>query len=105
MPTALRNLFDAIVSALGGGYDKPPQPGANAARTCDLPPPIPPRADGTPDIVAMNGLRITAADCRVCGHRLKPGGDKQFCSWECERRLSDSMDAWHDQFEERFGED
>lgn len=91
MPTLFRNLFDSIIAALGGGYDKPPQP----------PPPK------TWQQYAFNGIPINpATDCRVCGiGAAKPEYDNQFCSYECEQRMADSMDAWHDQFQERFGDD
>jgi len=40
-------------------------------------------------------------NCSVCGTPLGAGawGD-QFCSPECEAKLSKSMDDWHDRFEE-----
>jgi len=97
MASAFRNLFDSIIAALGGGYDKPPQP---------------PKADALPPLdagqqYAFNGFPINpATDCRVCGlSSVKPEYNNQYCSYECEQRMADSMDAWHDQFQERFGDD
>jgi hypothetical protein len=63
------------------------------------------RARRSPALRSAAGFPITAADCRVCGLRpAKPEHFNQFCSDECERDMGDRMDAWHDQFEERFGE-
>jgi hypothetical protein len=98
MPSFFRTLFDEIIDALGGGYDKPQSqpPKAN-----DLPPLDPGQQ------YSFYGYPINpATDCRVCGiGAAKPEYDNQFCSYECEQRMADSMDAWHDQFQERFGDD
>jgi hypothetical protein len=103
MPTLFRNLFDALVSAFGGGYDKPPRSPQPPQPTADRPPP--------PENIAgqqysFYGYPINpATDCRVCGIRAaKPEYDNQVCGYECEQRMADSLDAWHDQFEERFGD-
>lgn len=101
MASFFRTLFDEIISALGGGYDKPQQPK-----------PQPSKADALPPLDAgqqcsFYGYPINpATDCRVCGiGAAKPEYDNQFCGYECEQRMADSMDAWHDQFQERFGDD
>lgn len=101
MASFFRRLFDEIIDACGGGYDKP-QP----------PPQPPPKADSLPPLDAgqqysFHGFPINpATDCRVCGIGMaKPEYDNQFCSYECRQRMADSMDAWHDQFQERFGDD
>lgn len=101
MASFFRTLFDEIVSALGGGYDKP-QP----------PPPPPPKADTLPPLdpgqqCSFYGYPINpATDCRVCGiGAAKPEYNNQCCSYKCEQRMADSLDAWHDQFQERFGDD
>jgi hypothetical protein len=97
MASFFRTLFEEIISALGGGYDKPqPQPKA------DEPPPL-----KTWQQYSFYGFPINpATDCRVCGiGAAKPEYYNQFCSYRCEQRMADSMDAWHDQFQERFGDD
>lgn len=95
MASFFRTLFDEIISAFGGGYDKPP-PKAGA---------LPPLETGQQ--YSFYGYPLNpATDCRVCGiGTAKPEYDNQFCSYECEQRMADSMDAWHDQFQERFGDD
>jgi hypothetical protein len=101
MASFFRTLFDEIIDACGGGYDKPqpqsqPQPKADA---------LPPLDAGQQ--YSFHGFPINpATDCRVCGiAAAKPEYDNQFCGYECEQRMADSMDAWHDQFQERFGDD
>ena len=101
MASFFRTLFDEIISAFGGGYDKP-QPRSTP----------PPKADTLPPLDAgqqysFQGYPINpATDCRVCGiGTAKPEYDNQFCSYECEQRMADSMDAWHDQFQARFGDE
>ena len=101
MTSFFRTLFDEIIDALGGGYDKPqPQPQPQ------------PKADALPPLDAgqqcsFYGYPIDpATDCRVCGiGAAKPEYYHQFCSYKCEQRAADSLDAWHDQFQERFGDD
>lgn len=97
MASFFRTLFDGIISALGGGYDKPQQQ---------------PKADARPPLetgqqYSFHGFPINpATDCRICGiGTAKREYDNQFCSYECQQRMADSMDAWHDQFQERFGDD
>ena len=97
-----------MADALGFSSDKSRQQTRPRA-----PRPDPPRAaaagptkqGGGPPLVALDGYPIAPDECRACGSRpAKPEHYDQFCSPECERRFGDSMDAWHDQFEERFGE-
>jgi hypothetical protein len=102
MASFFRRLFDEIIDAFGGGYDKPPQP----------PSPPPPKANTLPPLdpgqqCSFYGYPIDPAkDCRVCGIGTeKPEYYNQFCSYKCEQRAADSLDAWHDQFQERFGDD
>lgn len=96
MASFFRTLFDEIISAFGGGYDKPQPPKA------DAPPPMKMWQQ-----YSFSGFPINpATDCRVCGiGTVKPEYDNQVCSYECEQRMADSLDAWHDQFQERFGDD
>jgi hypothetical protein len=98
MSSVFRQLFDSIISALGGGYDKPPQPKDDRPLQAE---------DITGQQYSFYGFPIDAAtDCRVCGiAAAKPEYYDQFCSYECEQRMADSLDAWHDQFQERFGDD
>jgi hypothetical protein len=97
MASFFRTLFDEIISVLGGGYDKPPPPPEAAA-----PPPL-----ETWQQYSFYGYPINpATDCRVCGIRAaRPEYDNQVCGYECEQRMADSLDAWHDQFQERFDDD
>jgi hypothetical protein len=97
MASFFRTLFDEIISAFGGGYDKPQPPPKAAA----------PQQPKTWQQYSFDGFPITpGADCRVCGIRAaKPEYDNQVCGYECEQRMADSLDAWHDQFQERFGDD
>jgi hypothetical protein len=94
MALAFRNLFDALISALGGGYDKPPQ--------------LPKTETGEPH--SFQDLPISPTPkCCVCGVMPAQYLD-QYCSHACMQReteqdLADRMDAWHDQFQERFGDD
>ncbi|HYG09142.1 MAG TPA: hypothetical protein VD835_04135 [Pyrinomonadaceae bacterium] len=97
MPTLFRNLFDSIISALGGGFDKPPQPPAPETRqqqsSVHARPADPP---------------VNCCVCRVMP--VKPEYLNEYCSDYCiqrkfEQDLADRMDAWHDQFQERFGDD
>lgn len=96
MPSLFRNLFDALISALGGGFDKPQPP---------LPAPQTGQAGRSPD------APVTATLCGVCGVMpAKPEYMNRYCDTDCIRReteqdLADRMDAWHDQFQERFGDD
>jgi hypothetical protein len=106
MASFFRRLFDEVIDALGGGYDKPPQ---TPPQTLPQPPS---KADALPPLDAgqqcsFYGYPIDpATDCRVCGiGAAKPEYYNQFCSYKCEQRMADSMDAWHDQFQERFGDD
>ncbi|HLL70395.1 MAG TPA: hypothetical protein VK363_03120 [Pyrinomonadaceae bacterium] len=105
MASFFRTLFDEIIDALGGGYDKPQPPPLKA----DGPPP-------TEDITARQnfsqGVPVKdAAVCRICGFRpAKPEYSNEYCDAGClqrayEQDLADRMDAWHDQFQERFGDD
>jgi hypothetical protein len=105
MPTFLRTLFEEIISACGGGYDKPRQPQQPQQQEADSAPP-PPQGI-TWQQYSFYGYPINpATDCRVCGiGAAKPEYHNQFCSYKCEQRMADSMDAWHDQFQERFGDD
>lgn len=105
MPSFFRRLFEEIIEALGGGYDKP-QP---------LKPPKPDRPPPAEDMTgqqnASPGLPVEGAVCRVCGVMpAKPEYLNEYCDADCVRReldkeLADRMDAWHDQFQERFGDD
>lgn len=109
MPSAFGKFLDAVADALGLTNDKPrqrPQPTQpGPSRAAGTEPPAPPKSDAKPQLFSSRGFPITADDCRVCGIRpAKPEYYEQFCSLECERDMSDRMDAWHDQFEERFGE-
>jgi len=107
MPTLFRNLFDALVHALGGGYDKP-QP-------LPEPPPkpgTPPPAEATTAQQHSNGFPVNpAVKCCVCRVMpAKPEYLNEYCSPDCmrredEERMADRLDAWHDQFQERFGDD
>lgn len=110
MPSAFGKFLGAVAVALGFPPDKSRQ---QQQRTQ----PDPPRAaepespaetkqgDG-PTVACLNGFPVAPDECRSCGFRkAKPEYYDQFCSAECERRFGDSMDAWHDQFEERFGDD
>jgi hypothetical protein len=100
VPTAFGKLLDAIAAALGLAPDKPRPKQQQTADAPDRP-----KSDSGLRLTSFNGLPITPDECRVCGVRpAKPEHYNQFCSYECERRMGDSMDAWHDQFEERFGE-
>ncbi|HEV2800180.1 MAG TPA: hypothetical protein VGW12_06775 [Pyrinomonadaceae bacterium] len=95
MASAFRNLFDSIIEALGGGFDKPPQPSEPQ----------------TPQQPAVRNVPATGALCRVCKVMpAKPEYFNEFCDDDCVRReieqdLADRMDAWHDQFQERFSDD
>lgn len=106
MPSAFGKLLDAVAGALGLTPDKSRQ----QPRTSQADPPRAaeaerPRQEGGPVLRSAYGFPITADDCRVCGVRpARPEHFNQFCSPECERDMGDRMDAWHDQFEERFGE-
>ena len=109
MPSAFGKFLDAVADALGFSSDKsrqqqqPTQPAP--PRAADTQTPAQPKQDGGPGLSSAAGFPITAADCRVCGLRpAKPEHFNQFCSSECEQDMGDRMDAWHDQFEERFGE-
>jgi hypothetical protein len=96
-------LFDQLIDAFGGGYDKPPSPPPQPKP--DAPQPPPPLE--TWQQHSFYGYPIDpATDCRVCGiGAAKPEYYNQFCSYKCEQRAADSLDAWHDQFQERFGDD
>jgi hypothetical protein len=102
MASFFRTLFEEIIDALGGGYDKPQPPKA------DRPPPTQ-AMTAQPD--ASPGFPIEGALCRVCGVMpAKPEYLNEYCDADCIRRkmdeeLADRMDAWHDQFQERFGDD
>ena len=108
MPSAFGKFLDAVADALGFSSDKSRQQTQSRAPRPDPPRPAetePPQQDGGPQLVALDGYPITPEECRTCGFRpAKPEHYNQFCSYECERRFGDNMDAWHDQFEERFGE-
>ena len=100
MASFFRTLLDEIVSACGGAYDKP------------RPPPPPKPAAPPPPLDAGQQYSFygypldPATDCRVCGiSAAKPEYDNQYCGYVCEQRMADSMDAWHDQFQERFDDD
>ena len=111
MPSTFGKFLDAVADALGFSSDKsrqqtrPSAPQAAPPPAAGARPAVQPQSDGGPELFAAAGFPITAADCRVCGLRpAKPEHHDQFCSDECERDMGDRMDAWHDQFEERFGE-
>ena len=89
MASAFRNLFESIIAALGGGFDKQP-----------------PKAEVFQQFSLYGHPINPATDCRVCAEgTAKPEYDNQFCSYQCEQRMADSLDAWHDQFEERCDDD
>lgn len=101
MPSAFGKLIGALAGLLGFPSDKSRQP-----RAAEVQPPVEKRTSGGPVIMCLNGFPVAPDECRSCGLRkAQPEYSKQFCSAECERRFGDSMDAWHDQFEERFGDD
>jgi hypothetical protein len=103
MASFFRTLFDEIIHAFGGGYDKPQsQPQPQPQPKADTLPPLDPGQQ-----YSFYGYPINpATDCRVCGiGAAKPEYYNQFCSYKCEQRAADSLDAWHDQFQERFGDD
>jgi hypothetical protein len=109
MPSAFGKFLDAVADALGLSSEnsrrrqQPARPGP--PRTTETGPPAQPKSDGGPGLFSAAGFPVTADDCRVCGVRpAKPEHYNQFCSDECERDMGDRMDAWHDQFEEHFGE-
>ena len=106
MPTAFGKLLDALAGALGLSPDKSRRrPQAEPPRAAQTESHAEPKSEGGPVLRSAYGFPITADDCRVCGVRpAKPEHFNQFCSAECERDMGDRMDAWHDQFEERFGE-
>lgn len=115
MPSAFVKLLERIAAALGLAHGSEDPPRASAPRRNEPPPARATRANepppanqppsAPPEIFSMSGLPIAAADCRACGfRRARPEYHDQFCSHECERRMADSLDAWHDQFQERFGE-
>ncbi|HEX8635807.1 MAG TPA: hypothetical protein VF703_16780 [Pyrinomonadaceae bacterium] len=100
MPTPFRNLFDSIIAALGGGYDKPPRPPDPETRR-------PPSRQ----VISTNTAADPAVTCHVCGVRpVKPEFSNEYCGANCilrqmEQDLADRMDVWHDQFQARFGDD
>jgi hypothetical protein len=103
MPSFFRTLFDQFISAFGGDYDKPqPTPTPKPTPQADSLPPLDPGQQRS-----FYGYPINpATDCRVCGiGAAKPEYYNQFCSYKCEQRAADSLDAWHDQFQERLGDD
>ena len=109
MPSAFEKFLDAVADVLGFSSDesrrqsRSPRPGQPRAPRAE--PTAQPESDGGPVARSATGIPITADDCRVCGLRpAKPEHFNQFCSEECERDMGDRMDAWHDQFEERFGD-
>lgn len=108
MPSAFGKFLDAVADALGLSSDKSRQQTQPRAPRPDPPRPAgtqPPGRDAGPVARSVSGIPITADDCRVCGVRpAKPEHFNQFCSEECVRDAGDRLDAWHDQFEERFGE-
>jgi hypothetical protein len=105
MASFFRRLFDEIIDAFGGGYDKPQPPKP------DRPPPTKETEDMTAQQNASPGLPVEGAVCRVCGVMpAKPEYLNEYCDADCVRReldreLAGRMDAWHDQFQERFGDD
>lgn len=111
MPSAFGKFLDAVADALGFSSDesrrqtRPRAPRPEPPRAAEPEPAAGSEQGGGPRLVALDGYPITPDECRTCGYRkAKPEHYNQFCSYECERRFGDSMDAWHDQFEERFGE-
>lgn len=109
MPSAFVKLLERIAAALGLAHAREDPPPASAPRRNEPPHARATRANerprAPPEIFSMSGLPIAATDCRACGFgRARPEYHDQFCSHECERRMADSLDAWHDQFQERFGE-
>ena len=91
MPSAFDKFIDRIIAFFSHAPER--------ARAAEPPP-------AKMKLSAMSGIPIEATDCRVCGlRRAKPEYYDQFCSYECEQRMADSLDAWHDQFQERFGDD
>ena len=126
MPSAFGKFLDAVADALGLSSDKSRQQTRPRATRPDPPPaaetqpPSQPQPDGGPVLTTFSGLPRQPGGCHACGvGPASPAYENLFCSRECQRRwydeveeyreeerrrLSDSMDAWHDQFEERFGE-
>ena len=104
MASFFTTLFDEIIAALGGGYDKPQPPQTYR-------PPPPPAEDITGQQNSTQDVPVKDALCVVCGFRpAKPEYSYEYCDADCIRRaydrdLADRMDAWHDQFQERFGDD
>lgn len=100
MASVFRDFFDSVIAALGGGYDKPPRP---AEPETGRPP--------ASQVLPTNTAADPALTCHVCGVRpVKTEFLNEYCSADCiqrewDRDLADRMDAWHDQFQERFGDD
>lgn len=111
MPSTFGKFLDAVADALGFSDDKsrrqrqPRAPRPDPPRGAETESPAEPKRDGGPRLFSSYGFPITPDDCRVCGvGPAKPEHHNQFCSSDCEQNMGDRMDAWHDQFEERFGE-